>query len=623
MRNLIPTLLSILFLLVVSVPAWGESPDQQTIFLNWYIGDDEERQELTVEEMKLKNVEGAFARGHIDDLDLLELKYFPNLKSISFYHAKVTDEGILTLADLKVERIWFDSCENLTYAGVHALQERMPSCTIVVKNLQHMDLAQCGTKLVIPKGVRDSDLSALAYFPRVEEVLFMDVSSLSPNALVFPPEFAGRLKSFKLSQSSLTKLPELPALLRKLEKLETLYLEHVPVTTELLEAVADMPNLKNVTIRFFGKCQPPRPGALAGWRSRDVHSLILVTGFTNPIWTMIPADLTFLAPLQKLKKLELPTVKLDLETSQMLSRLKNLRHLALAPDKNVDVENLAHLKQLRLLLLISTPFSEPIREWELAPLRQRLPGCRVCNYTFDYSLFRAWLTGNPPVRGGSGAAKSSSHTPRGTYTFRMFSFEERPKNEAELEAFLTKELERRRQQSEAEKTAAPYPISWLTLDLRPVGDLVSDETLQFLVRQSPLLEALHVQSKNVTTAGLASIAQLKNLECLTLRNASITDESLRVLAGHPQLDSLSLDGNPLTDAGLKILEEVPHLELLTLRGGHFTDVGMESIGRMLGLKRLCLGTQPDVTEAGIEILRKLPNLEPESDVSPRHHWIDR
>ncbi|MDO4551892.1 MAG: hypothetical protein Q4C96_11670, partial [Planctomycetia bacterium] len=240
MRNLIiPTLLSIFFLLAVSVPARGESPDPQTIFLNWYIGDDEEREELTVEEMKLENVEEAFAAEHIDDLNLPELKYFPNLKSIRFYRAKVTDKGILTLADLKVERIRFDSCENLTYAGVRALQERMPTCTIVVK-FQHMDLAQCGTKLVVSKGVRDSELSALAYFPRVEEVLFMDVSSLSPNALVFPPEFAARLKSFKLSQSSLTKLPELPALLRKLEKLETLYLEHVPVTTELLEAVADM-----------------------------------------------------------------------------------------------------------------------------------------------------------------------------------------------------------------------------------------------------------------------------------------------------------------------------------------------------------------------------------------------
>ena len=128
-------------------------------------------------------------------------------------------------------------------------------------------------------------------------------------------------------------------------------------------------------------------------------------------------------------------------------------------------------------------------------------------------------------------------------------------------------------------------------DLRVLVLPGSDESLAYVGRLTNLVD-LRIFGPELTDAGVAHLAGLRQLEFLRLEDTAISDESLAVLARLPRLTSLMLQGNCLTDRGLAYLGSMRQLTELWLGG-----TGMES-GRGLG-----------ITDAGVPHLAHLANLE--------------
>ena len=89
---------------------------------------------------------------------------------------------------------------------------------------------------------------------------------------------------------------------------------------------------------------------------------------------------------------------------------------------------------------------------------------------------------------------------------------------------------------------------------------ISDQGLERIVQEVPLLEQLRLGSPQITDVGLASIAQLKQLRFLHLIDVPLTDAGLKHLEQMTWLESFYLDGGNVTDAGLSaLIEALPEL----------------------------------------------------------------
>ncbi len=85
---------------------------------------------------------------------------------------------------------------------------------------------------------------------------------------------------------------------------------------------------------------------------------------------------------------------------------------------------------------------------------------------------------------------------------------------------------------------------------------------------------------SATDADLAGLCELRAMHSLWLTDARVSADGLRAVAGLPRLRNLYLQGDNVTDAGLRHLEAMQGLRVLRVDG--------------------C----PNVTEAGVERLKK-------------------
>ena len=89
---------------------------------------------------------------------------------------------------------------------------------------------------------------------------------------------------------------------------------------------------------------------------------------------------------------------------------------------------------------------------------------------------------------------------------------------------------------------------------------ISDSGLARLPDLTPALELLRLGSPRIGDAGLASIAELKQLRFLHLIDSPVTDEGLAHLRRMTWLESFYLDGGQATDAGLsELIKALPNL----------------------------------------------------------------
>jgi Leucine-rich repeat (LRR) protein len=97
---------------------------------------------------------------------------------------------------------------------------------------------------------------------------------------------------------------------------------------------------------------------------------------------------------------------------------------------------------------------------------------------------------------------------------------------------------------------------------------------------------------------------------LSFKGEDANNRSLLLASDLPGVRTVVLVASPqnqLTNEGLAPLITLPNLMLLSISGNRITDAGMTYVGQMHGLRTLVLNC--DITDAGIEMLAGLPNLE--------------
>ena len=94
----------------------------------------------------------------------------------------------------------------------------------------------------------------------------------------------------------------------------------------------------------------------------------------------------------------------------------------------------------------------------------------------------------------------------------------------------------------------------------------SDNNLKY-VGSLGQLERIYIwDAANLTDAGAAHLAGLKNLTYLHISDSQITDASLKVFANLPKLEGLSLQFNRFSDEGVRELHKLKHLKSLWVCG---------------------------------------------------------
>jgi hypothetical protein len=115
--------------------------------------------------------------------------------------------------------------------------------------------------------------------------------------------------------------------------------------------------------------------------------------------------------------------------------------------------------------------------------------------------------------------------------------------------------------------------------------------------------ALNV-AKEFTDAGLAPLSAVADkIVSLDLARTKVTDAGLAAVAQMKNLTELHLENTGITDKGLVHLKALSSLEYLNLYGTQVTDAGAASLSSLTKLKSLYLW-QTKVTKAGTDALKK-------------------
>ena len=116
-----------------------------------------------------------------------------------------------------------------------------------------------------------------------------------------------------------------------------------------------------------------------------------------------------------------------------------------------------------------------------------------------------------------------------------------------------------------------------------VAKSFGDAGLDALLPIAGQIESLDLARTQVTDAGLAKVAQMKNLKELRLDNTGITDAGLDHLKGLTELVYLNVYGSKVTDAGLQKLAELKKLKSLYVWQTGVTKAGVQQLrGKLPG-----------------------------------------
>ncbi|NQT41024.1 MAG: hypothetical protein HQ581_26265, partial [Planctomycetes bacterium] len=126
------------------------------------------------------------------------------------------------------------------------------------------------------------------------------------------------------------------------------------------------------------------------------------------------------------------------------------------------------------------------------------------------------------------------------------------------------------------------PITTLDLEMMPTTDADLE-----LLTALPELKKLLVWGAEISDAGIPQLTKFPNLVDLTVYNTEITDEGVALLAGIKTLKSLNLRRSTnVTDAALEHIATLPNLQYLHLLYNNFTNDGMEHVGKLTKLRLL-------------------------------------
>ena len=109
------------------------------------------------------------------------------------------------------------------------------------------------------------------------------------------------------------------------------------------------------------------------------------------------------------------------------------------------------------------------------------------------------------------------------------------------------------------------------------GARFGDTELAAIRPLAPQTVWLDVSGTCITDAGLATVAEFRNLTRLHLNLTRVSDEGLKRLAGLQHLEYLNLYGTGVTDAGLEVLAGLPKLRTLYVWQTAVSESGLERL----------------------------------------------
>ena len=144
------------------------------------------------------------------------------------------------------------------------------------------------------------------------------------------------------------------------------------------------------------------------------------------------------------------------------------------------------------------------------------------------------------------------------------------------------------------------------LDLSNCG--LDDEALTPLSKMSKVNELALNESPEITDAGAAKLASLKELKSISLGDCSIGDETCKTLATLDKLEYAFLAHTRVSDRGVEALALLKALKHLVLSNTRLTDKGVESLAPFNSLETLQLSQCKRLTDQGLESLGKIGSL---------------
>lgn len=142
--------------------------------------------------------------------------------------------------------------------------------------------------------------------------------------------------------------------------------------------------------------------------------------------------------------------------------------------------------------------------------------------------------------------------------------------------------------------------------LNIISTKFNDEWMPFLAKLTNLKALRFTNNGKLTDAGMAQLANLKNLESFSFVGTAITGKAYEAFTGFTKLVKVSHRGSSIDDAGLAALcDHLPNLESISLAHAKFTDAGAVHFEKLTKLKGLEIGAQK-ATPKTLVYLAKLP-----------------
>ena len=141
--------------------------------------------------------------------------------------------------------------------------------------------------------------------------------------------------------------------------------------------------------------------------------------------------------------------------------------------------------------------------------------------------------------------------------------------------------------------------------LNVISTKFNDAWMPHIAKLKNLRSLRFTNNGKLTDAGMEQLSDLKNLEQFNFVGTSITGTAYAKFQGFTKLTRVSHRGSSINDEGLKELcDHLPNLESISLAHAKFTDAGAHHLAKLKKLKGLELGAH--ATPAALNHITHLP-----------------
>jgi WD40 repeat protein/tRNA A-37 threonylcarbamoyl transferase component Bud32 len=304
----------------------------------------------------------------------------------------------------------------------------------------------------------------------------------------------------------------------------------------------------------------------------------------------------------------------DLEGVEMLDALETLDlHDVVLND--AVLEALANSKQLRRIDLTNAPVSQQA----VAKLKAALPQCTIVweDFAADRAAAEKFLSLGGSVTVLNAGAKEVITQPGDLpqVPFRVAAIhlsQTAPATDDDLTHLegLTALEELMLWGTGITDDGLPHLAELTNLrTLRLNGTSVSGTGFRHLGKLQQLRQLSAGWGTFLTDEGLSQLPPLQNLLLIALNPRKLSEESLQHFAKHQSLEVIQLIWGNLNGSGLRHLAALPKLRTLLLDHLRLTDDNLASLADLKALRILRLDSNPDLTDAALEHLAPLQDLE--------------